>query len=90
MVNLVGGFTEQRVMATERIIRESLRVNPVALQVCVSPLEEELKRKILIDRVKKCEDMYSGNCANVSCFRSEFNREEDTCASILEAIRNSA
>jgi len=90
VVNLVGGFTEQRVMATERIIRESLRLNPSALQVCISPLEEELKRKVLIDRVKKCEDMYSGNCFNVSCLRLEYNREEDACASILDAIGNHA
>jgi len=31
VVNLVGGYTNQREMAAERIVRESLRVNPSAL-----------------------------------------------------------
>ena len=42
VVNLVGGFTEQRTMATERIVRESLSVNPEALQVTVSPTDADL------------------------------------------------
>ena len=29
VINLVGGYTQQRIMATERIVRESLRVNPM-------------------------------------------------------------
>ena len=41
VVNLCGGFTQQREMATERIVRESLRCNPTALQITVSPLDEE-------------------------------------------------
>ncbi len=41
VVNLCGGFTQQREMATERIVRESLRCNPTALQITVAPIDEE-------------------------------------------------
>ncbi len=41
VVNLCGGFTQQREMATERIVRELLRCNPTALQITVAPLDEE-------------------------------------------------
>lgn len=86
VVNLVGGFTEQRTMAAERLIRESLRLNPKALQICVSPVDEEIDIKIKRDRVKKIEDMYKGNCGKYSCIRLEYNKIISSCDVIADAI----
>ncbi|KAL7457763.1 hypothetical protein ACHAWC_009291 [Mediolabrus comicus] len=63
----VSSDFEQREMATERIVREALRVNPTALQITVAPLDEELKMfsnvavgaKIM--RLKLCEEQTPRN-----------------------------
>ena len=93
VVNLVGGFTQQREMATERIVRESLRVNPSALQITVSPKDEELGivsgpggQTAKIARLKLCEDMVKMNCANFECLRLEANRVEEECDKIKTVI----
>lgn len=86
VVNLVGGFTEQRTMAAERIIRESMRLNPKVLHVCVSPIDEEIDLKVKRDRVKKIEDMYDGNCEKNVCLRLELNRIASSCGSIINTI----
>jgi hypothetical protein len=92
VVNLVGGYTEQRLMATERLVREGLRVNPDVLQVTVSPAEEELylispgaptKKK---ERLKHCEELVSKNCLNSVCLRLEANRLDDGCEKIKKVI----
>ena len=44
VVHLVGGFTEQRTKAAERLVRESFRVNPNALHITVNPVEEDIPR----------------------------------------------
>ena len=70
VINLCGGFTEQRVMATERIVRESFRVNKNALQVVVSPTEEDLPAvspgavTMKKQRIETCEEMVTTNCPN--------------------------
>ncbi|KAL9179431.1 hypothetical protein ACHAXT_008721 [Thalassiosira profunda] len=92
VVNLVGGFTNQREMAAERIVRESLRVNPTALQVTVSPKEDELpivspgQNTIKVARLKQCEDLVSVNCANYECLRLEANRAEEECERIKKVL----
>ena len=92
VVNLVGGFTQQREMAAERIVRESLRVNPVALQVTVGPKDDELKvfspgaYTTKVARLKQCEDLVSFNCANYECMRLEANRVEEECDRIKKVI----
>eukprot|EP00957_Ditylum_brightwellii_P180103 13719183-Ditylum_brightwellii.AAC.1 len=45
ILNLVGGgYTEQRVMATERLVRESLSFAPTDVAfITVSPTEEDIK-----------------------------------------------
>lgn len=92
VVNLVGGFTEQREMAAERIVRESLRVNPTALQVTVGPRDDELGMispggpAAKVARVKQCEDLVSVNLANFACLRIEANRVEQECGRIKEVI----
>ena len=90
VVNLVGGFTEQRTMATERLVRESLSVNPSALQVTVGVIDEELDgfplAKMKKDRLKLCEDMVASNCANSVCLRLESNRLEQSCEKLKKVI----
>ena len=94
VINLVGGFTQQREMASERIVRESLRVNPSALQITVGPRESELQQfspgaySTKVARLKQCEDLVSVNCANYECLRIEANRIDDACDVIKNAIYN--
>ena len=92
VVNLVGGFTRQREMAAERIVRESLRVNPTALQIMVGPRDDELQMispgayMTKVVRLKQCEDLVSVNCANFECLRIEANRVDDACDRIKSVI----
>ncbi|KAL7519392.1 hypothetical protein ACHAWX_004154 [Stephanocyclus meneghinianus] len=95
VVNLVGGFTQQREMATERLVRESLRVNPNVLQVTVGPIDDELgmfapvvAKPLKIARLQKCEDMVKMNCLNFECIRLEANRIEEGCEKIKKVIYN--
>mmetsp|Transcript_14171 Transcript_14171/g.25686 ORF Transcript_14171/g.25686 Transcript_14171/m.25686 type:complete len:213 (-) Transcript_14171:9-647(-) len=92
VLNLVGGFTKQREMATERIVRESLKFNPAALQITVSPKEEELKifspgmYDAKVARLALCEEMVRENCHNSACLRVEYNDLENTCKHIMDVI----
>ena len=92
VVNLVGGYTEQREMATERIVRESFSVNTKALQISVAPSEEDiglispgaptLKKK----RLQKCEDMVKMNCKNQICLRMEAYKVDENVQTIVDSI----
>jgi len=92
VVNLVGGYTQQREMAAERIVRESLRVNPTALQIVVAPRDDELKMisggspSLIVPRLKQCDDLVSINCVNCECMRLEANRMEHGCEDIKKVI----
>ena len=92
VVNLVGGYTQQREMATERIVRESLRINPQALQLTVSPKVEDIKAltpgayTMKVDRIQRCEDMVDQNCFNSKCLRLEAFDLENSVQTILDAI----
>lgn len=94
VVHLVGGgFTEQRIMACERMVRESFRVNPNALQVTVTPIEQDLSgyspgllQTLKKERIKLCEDMVAQNCVNSVCLRLEAYRVEQGSNQILDAI----
>lgn len=95
VVNLVGGFTQQREMATERLVRESFRVNPNVLHVTVGPMEDELDmfqpvvaKPLKVERLRKCEEMVRLNCANFECLRLEANRLEEGCDEIKKVIYN--
>lgn len=96
VVNLVGGYTQQRVMATERIVRESLRVNPGALQVTVSPREEDLAMispgapTMKKNRLTQCENMVKENCANAVCLRLEANLFDQNCEEIRKVVEGQA
>lgn len=92
IVNLVGGYTKQREMATERIVRESIRVNPMARQITVSPKVDELKIlspgafTMKVDRVQMCEDMVQKNCINTKCLRLEAFDLDNSVQVIVESI----
>jgi hypothetical protein len=94
VVNLCGGYTKQRNMATERIVRESLRVNPRALQLTVSPMVEDLKVltpgmvTMKTKRLQECEDMVQKNCINSKCLRLEAYNMPGNCQQIIDAIRS--
>ena len=86
VINLVGGFTEQRVMACERIVRESLSVNPTAMQITLSPIDDDLSMKLKKDRVELCEKMVTENCMKSACLRVEINDIDGACQKILSEI----
>lgn len=94
VVHLVGGFTEQRTMACERLVRESLTFNPEALHVTVNPMDKDLATfspgmpTLKKQRINTCENMVTTNCVNAKCLRIEAFRLEIACeeiASVVEA-----
>jgi hypothetical protein len=94
VIHLVGGYTEQRTMAAERLVRESLSVNPDALQITVSPIEEEIAiltpglLSLKSKRIKICEDMVRDNCQNSACLRLVPNRMQETIEEICKAVES--
>lgn len=88
-----GGFTEQRVMACERLVRESLGCNPSALHITVNPTDELLpfmspgmpttKRQ----RIERCEAMVRENCANHQCLRVDERKVEAVCGAVATAVK---
>lgn len=93
VVNLVGGFTQQRKMATERIVRKSLCVNPPVLHITVGPKDNELQmfapvvdKPLKVAWLKQCEELVKMNCANFECLRLEANRIDEGCDQIKQFI----
>jgi hypothetical protein len=92
IIHLVGGYTEQRTMAAERIVRESLRVNPNALQISVNLVEEDIPMltpgmvTLKTKRIKECEDMVRNNCVNPACLRLEAYKVGEACQEICKAV----
>uniref|UniRef100_A0A7R9ZRM6 NAD(P)-binding domain-containing protein n=1 Tax=Craspedostauros australis TaxID=1486917 RepID=A0A7R9ZRM6_9STRA len=92
VINLVGGYTHQRNMAAERIVRESFRVNPDALQITVSPTEEDIGAVspglvgVKSKRIQECEDMVRNNLLNFACLRVEAYRLDAACDAIISEI----
>mmetsp|Transcript_18142 Transcript_18142/g.17518 ORF Transcript_18142/g.17518 Transcript_18142/m.17518 type:complete len:208 (-) Transcript_18142:191-814(-) len=85
IINLVGGYTEQRVMACDRIVRESLRLSPQAKQITMSPIDEDIT-PLKLSRVTQCEAMLLANCVEPICLRAEINDIQGACDQILQAI----
>jgi hypothetical protein len=92
VINLVGGFTQQRTMATERIVRESLQFNPNALQITVAPVDEDIKAvspkasaPAKMNRIQACEELVKSNCRSFKCLRIEANDLERSCETIIKA-----
>ena len=96
IVHLVGGFTEQREMATERLVRESLRLNRGATHVTVNPLKEEIGTfspgmlTLKTERVEKCESMVRDNCSSTRCLRIEAYKMEAASQEIFDTIQSLA
>ena len=94
VVHLVGGFTEQREMATERLVRESLRLNRVAIHITVNPLEEDIASftpgmlTLKTKRIEKCESMVRDNLSNAKCLRVEAYKMDAASQEILETIQS--
>jgi hypothetical protein len=92
VVNLVGGYTKQREMATERLVRESIRLNPMALQITVSPKVEDLKAltpgafQMKVARLQLCEDMVMKNCIHSKALRLNAFDTENSVQIIVESI----
>ncbi len=97
IVHLVGGFTEQREMATERLVRESLRLNRgAATHITVNPKTEEIGAvspgmlTLKTKRIEKCESMVQDNCPNTLCLRIEAYKMEAASQEIFETIQSLA
>ena len=88
VINLVGGYTQQRNMACERIIRESLSCNPAAKQILLSLDDVDLVTTLKKTRAKECEDMYSSNCVGSVCIRAELNDVKGSCEQILAVVNS--
>ena len=86
VIHLVGGFTDQRTKACERIVRESARVNPTVKIVMMTPLEKDLPMKLKSERAKTCEKILNDNCKDAVCLRSEMNDVAGACEKILAVI----
>jgi hypothetical protein len=87
-----GGFTEQRVMACERLVRESLKYNPIAHHVTVNPSKELLAamspglNSVKTGRIERCEAMVRENCRNYTCLRIEQRDPQVVCQRILDTL----
>mmetsp|Transcript_49297 Transcript_49297/g.96430 ORF Transcript_49297/g.96430 Transcript_49297/m.96430 type:complete len:208 (+) Transcript_49297:60-683(+) len=91
VVNLSGGFTPQRSMAMERIIRGLSEVrNENTLVVSISPSDAVLRTKLKKDRVKICEEMVESNCVKGVCLRFSAGRSEQQqlCEEVLQLVQS--
>jgi hypothetical protein len=92
VIHLTGGYTEQRVMACERLVRESLRVNPSAMHITVSPTIEDLARispgvtSLKESRLQRCEQLVSSNCLTYQCLRLPQIELNQLCQRIVDAF----
>jgi hypothetical protein len=92
-----GGFTQQRVMACERLVRESLRLNPQALHITVNPTNELLSQQlspgmsaIKQARIQTCEDMVQKNLPRSVCLRVKDPNADVVCDQIVAAMYEAA
>jgi len=103
VVHLVGGFTDQRVAACERLVREcvaaaktrtSSGADDAILHVTVNPLDDELPAfspgmaDLKRRRIETCEDIVKTNCANWDCLRIEAFRPQQGIDRIVAALED--
>ena len=87
-----GGYTAQRVQACERLVRESLRVNPRALHITVHPTDDLLAQlspglsTVKQARIQLCEDMVRTNLPRSICLRIPDRPVEAVCERIVAAM----
>ena len=94
VIHLVGDYTQQREMAVERLVRESLRVNPEAFHIVVLPREEDISIltpglfTLKKNRLDNCAKLVEENLKNTVCLRVEANRVEDMCEIIKRTVED--
>lgn len=89
-----GGFTEQRVMACERLVRESLKHNnnQRAHHITVNPSAELLAamspglKSVKTGRIERCEAMVRENCQHYTCLRIGQRDLDVACQTILDTL----
>jgi hypothetical protein len=87
-----GGFTEQRVMACERLVRESLKHNKSAHHITVNPSAELLAalspglKSVKTGRIERCEAMVRENCQHYTCLRIGQRDLDVACQTILDTL----
>jgi hypothetical protein len=87
-----GGFTEQRVMACERLVRESIKHNRLAHHITINPSAELLTAmspglmSVKTSRIDRCEAMVRENCQQYTCLRIEQRDIDAACQTILDAL----
>lgn len=92
ILHLVGGFTEQRVMACERIVRESLSYNPNAYHITINPTDTDLEvispgmKSLKLQRIQRCEDVVSTNCLYYKLIRIDANNVRNESKRIINII----
>ena len=93
VVHLVGGFTEQRVMACQRLVQECVTLCPDAFHLTVSPKLEDLSSfspgvtKLKASRIEECEKLVQYNCRNFKCLRIEAFRLQKACDDIVGEVK---
>ena len=96
VVHLTGGWTVQREMACERLLREAYafcKGDNALLHITVNPRDDELDlvsptigKSIKQQRIAQCEAMVQANAAHSQCLRVEANRVNDACDEIAAVI----
>lgn len=86
VVNLVGGYTEQRTMACERLIRESFSFKSSAKQILLSLDDVDLVTSLKKKRAKECEDMLTKNCVGSVCLRAEMYDVKGSTEKLMDVI----
>jgi hypothetical protein len=97
ILHLTGGWTPQREMACERLVRESSTFGKgrgsAVLHVTVNPTDQDLAlvaptvpRNIKAQRIATCETMVQSNTLYHECLRVEANRINAFCDAILSVV----
>jgi hypothetical protein len=87
-----GGYTEQRVMACERLVRESIKHNAFAHHITINPSVDLLTamspglKSVKNSRIDRCEAMVRQNCQHYTCLRIEQQDIDAACQTILDAL----
>ncbi|CAJ1938226.1 unnamed protein product [Cylindrotheca closterium] len=92
IVHMVGGYTEQRTKAAERLVQESYRLKSEALHITVNPVEADIPLltpgmvTLKTKRIQDCENIVKDNCANTACLRLEAYKTDELCDEIRKTI----
>lgn len=88
IINLTGGYTEQRCKATERLVRESLVHNRGAKFITLTINENELGMELKKERASRCESLVTNNVATSTILRGSVSNPQGAILAILASIIN--